>query len=207
LFHRTKKPAKAGFFYTRTRAYFLVVSVVVVVVVLFDASLLPVVVLEDGVLDMLDEPLGVVVVLVPPGVVVVLALPEGVVVVVVEEVEDEPDVDASAGLVVSAGFTSTLVEEDDEGGVLVSVLEQPTTPTPTARMAARRYDDFIFRVPSSVVVQEAHWPLRDAALRNGPSGEVGQPAILAKSRNRFKTRVISRAPKARKVPRFRRNAA
>src|SRR6185369_10980662 len=84
LFHRTKKPAKAGFFYTRTRAYFLVVSVVVVVVVLFDASLLPVVVLEDGVLDMLDEPLGVVVVLVPPGVVVVLALPEGVVVVVVE---------------------------------------------------------------------------------------------------------------------------
>lgn len=144
----------------------MVVSVVVVVVVLFDASLLPVV--------EVDEPLGVVVVLVLPGVVVVLALPEGVVVVVVDEVEDEP-VDASAGLLVSAGFTSTFVEEDDEGGVLVSVLEQPTTPTPTARMAARRYDDFIFRVPSSVVVQEAHWLLRDAALRNGPSGG-GRPA-------------------------------
>jgi len=122
------------------RDYFLV-SVVVVVV--------------DDLVSLEPVVLGVVVVLVvlfetstdvlPGVVVVVLALPEGVVVVVVE---DEAVPLAGGAVGASLGFTSTLVLEDDAGGVVVSVLEQPTTPTPTARMAARRYDGFIVRVPS-----------------------------------------------------------
>ena len=113
----------------------------VVVVVDFDASTFTDVLLDGGVV--LDEalPLGVAELLVDVSV-------DGVVVVVVVD-DDEAD---AGGVVaaVSAGFTSTLVLEDDDGGVEldVSVLEQPTTPMPTARRAARRYDDFIFRFPS-----------------------------------------------------------
>jgi hypothetical protein len=117
-----------------------------------------VVVVVDDLVSLEPVVLGVVVVLVelfeastftdvlPGVVVVVLALPEGVVVVVVEDDEAVPLAGGAVGA--SLGFTSTLVLEDDEGGVVVSVLEQPTTPTPTARMAARRYDGFIVRVPS-----------------------------------------------------------
>ena len=75
------------------------------------------------------------------------ALVESVGDVVVAVLDDE----LAGGVVAvdegSAGFTSTF-ELDDAGGVEVSVLVQPTTPTPTARMAARRYDGFIVRFPS-----------------------------------------------------------
>jgi hypothetical protein len=117
------------------------------VVVVLDVVALPAGVLTDLVVSVLvsvvlEEGLDAstfTVVLLVPGV-------AGVVAVVV--VEDEVLPVAGAAVGASAGFTSTLVLEVEEGGVTVSVFVQPTTPTPTARMAARRYDGFIVGFPS-----------------------------------------------------------
>lgn len=125
-------------------------SVLVVVVVLDDGELLGVV--DDVVELVLLEP-GIVLLVVPLGVVVVVVLDVSVdgvdgVVVLLVVVDEELLPVAGAGVGAEAGVTSTLVLEEDEGGVVVSVFVQPTTPTPTARRAARRYDDFIVGFPS-----------------------------------------------------------
>jgi len=96
---------------------------------LFEASTFTDVLLEPGVvLDAL--PLGVVEELDDVSV-------DGVVVPAVVDDEDELPVE---GVAVLDELGDVLLEDDDEGGVLleVSVLEQPTTPTPAARRAARR---------------------------------------------------------------------
>ena len=102
-----------------------------VLVVVFDASTLTDELLLDG--GVVDD------------VVVLDVSVDGAVVVVVV---DEDEALAGGAVGASVGFTSTFVLEDDGGVVTVSVLVQPTTPTPTARRAARRYDGFIVGFPS-----------------------------------------------------------
>ena len=146
---RTKKPAQAGFFVATGRNYFFVVSVLLDDAL--DDGVLEVeeLVLPDGLLLPLFEASTFTDVLLEPGV-VLDALPLGVVEelddvsvdgVVVPAVVDDEDELPVEGVAVLDELGDVLLEDDDEGGgvvVEVSVLEQPTTPTPAARRAARR---------------------------------------------------------------------
>jgi hypothetical protein len=176
----------------------------VVVVVLDDGVLLGV--LDDVVELVLLEP-GVVLLVVPLGVVVVVVLDVsvdgvvGVVVVLLVVVDEELLPVAGAAVGAAEGVTSTLVLEDDVGGVVVSVFVQPTTPTPTARRAARRYDGVIVGFPSFRWLSREPLARADrAAVQDSP---FGQPAIVQKSaEQRSKAKYSPECARLGKFPDF-----